>query len=468
MTAVLQVETYSQSTVIDLLGSGGVYAVVDYGTEDMDPDSDVVTTVYRIYSEGADYDAARKQIEELLSLLDDSRKWHDDQYMDESVWLRRVANDEQPKRALIKNYAWRAERSALTDELQSHNQFLVGRLAITRLALWEAVTDDSLPGSATVNLLGGKVDVSSLVTGTLYQNERVANISAVVNVSSGYLDKLWMGMRPARYGVSQFQPVWDFEDFTTIGSGVDLVTVSGSHGGQVLRHRFSDGGGSESISYQIVINAADAIAGLTNAEHIVGDYLVLYRFQVSAANTVIGIRMSSGWAVSPQPYAADKKEEQYITSSGAWYLQPMGVASLPPHGYRKSVSDSPGGLKLDQLGFWFEAERISGSGYLYSDCIALIPHDHFVALENVIAANTARLYVAQNEDMSVDASVFTSLVFPVITNHPDITAQNDWAVPKDTGVLVIAGQTSTGSVKTDQLTSCSIARRKRWRAHVHQ
>jgi hypothetical protein len=97
-----------------------------------------------------------------------------------------------------------------------------------------------------------------------------------------------------------------------------------------------------------------------------------------------------------------------------------------------------------------EAERISGTGDLRTDCYVLIPAEHSVFLDKLGVGASGHIEIFTNEDGSLEAYV-TNAGRTQITDYPIVsdTGIKPWAYPKDGGVIVAAAERDTSHVLGD-------------------
>jgi len=467
MAAVLRVESYDASEYVSLLGPE-ISLERKSGDMVIDPADPFVTTVFKVNVNDGNAADTRTAVNTLINLLEAARQWREDDLMSDSTWLRFASDGETAKRARVVTYSFKNNAGAGVDPYQLLTHRLSLDLAITR----ERDAEDATP--VIWSSLGSN---ASLVNGYgFYRHYNSGYVSAGTkggrifmpispSISSGVLDKFWIGIRKERYGYSSYAPIFRFHDASgnTRPADVDYVAKSGAYSPTVARVRFSTSGGVDALSWRQFITLGDVMAG--NYHHMVGEYQMLLRYQVDSG-TRVSVR--GGMSYTPDPGTAAYNGVQYdLTADGQWHFLQVGVMRFPPRGWRELTrSTSYGNIDLSNLTIWVDAERLSGSGFVYLDVLKPIPYDHYLAVSGLNSSDGDYFMLATHENGQIEAFNRASAGLSPITGYAQTAEARNWGVP-DTEFFVVAfaGERSTGSFVGDQATLYTPTIWRRWGAY---
>lgn len=379
---------------------------------------------------------------EINDLLERAALFHNDSLVQDSVWLE-WSTDSEPgagtyaaKRALLYGGALQVDQPDI-----SVGGFLQGslfaKLILIRHPLWEELIEEEVNDSS-VSLWCGEVSLSAYGYSGGYSGTAPSRIEVLQFAIGNAIYKMWVGIRDLYQGVTDFDPKWELEDGTN-GTDTTTQTVSGASGGDVKQCTFS---GDSSMVERVSIAISDVLAS-GSEEHFIGRYLVLLRCQLSSAGSCL-IKMYHGLS---NQVGFVPSEAVFMDNTG-WELIELGHIQIPPDGYRDQLSNR---TALEDFTISIHAEQLSGSGNLNLDALCLIPSDHIVSVDQ-IGANPFGLYIETFEDDTAIARVISSSV-PVDIPELAISA---WHLPRDPGIMVIAGQRETSHVLTDDITSLNL------------
>lgn len=390
--------------------------------------------------------------------LEEAREWFKDPLRFSSRWLEWQSDGEAEaagglpgKRALLYD-----GQMALNMPDGFDGGFVDGaayaRLTMLRHPLWEntiynfwgpAAYPTVWTGALT---LAGYVDVGTAPT-------RLARL-AVTGYSGGPIYRWWFGIRENYWGLSDFQHVWELEDGTG-GTDTTSVVDATASAGDAMECTFAT---VATLTERVGITVGDVC--LSNPEDQKGRYLILLRCKVTATATV-GIQMRWGGVDSD---ILNVCEEVYFDDT-SWRLIELGELQIPPYLEKLGMyADTESGGTIDWSDFEIQihAERLSGSGYLRLDALKFIPSGHMVTIDKsatALATEDRTTTVHTLEDDRVFVSVLESNVPSAYVEW----SARDWYVPRDPGILVLAGERETQHVMTD---SVSLALRSYPRWHL--
>ena len=469
MAAVLRLANVGQTTTVDLLGGALKLRAGGWQTRTPTQENQVqasrfgatasfqhynmVTETFDLMGQGSNA-ALRTAINALEALQEQTRRWHSDPLVDESVWLEWNTDGENAKRSLIYEIGLQYPASRGVTPLLPFGALAV-QLAVTRHPLWENVTADTY-SAIGLAALGGTwtPTVGASVRGTA--PGRIATCSVYGSGDTYTLDKFWIGIREPRFGTAGFVSRWECENGTV---GTD--TVKRKDAGEGASPSDTPTYNKVRVTYvttalakRLSITVNDVCA--SNWLHEAGRYVVLARCKVSGGTSAVQLRYGANQA----PESGFAANESVYVSNTAWGLVSLGEVQIPPVGTRNNTYQTAD-VRYTELQLW--AEQIGGAGtWLDLDCLALIPAEHYVAASgaeiNYSPAGTgAHVYVAENDVITGYAEDTSNYARRALEN----LTPRDWYFPVDGGMIVAAAERSTGSVLADVL-NLSLSLRGRW------
>lgn len=461
MAATLKLQTLDTNTSIDLLAGTlkieghhwttrtaapeGDYTHVPYGAQPaFDHYPPVVETIDLAGKDtGANLTAA---IAALDSLLATARRWHTNNYTQNSVWLWHAATGETAaRRALVYEGSLQLLAAHGLDPMLD-NAAVSLRLTLTRHPFWEPVTSTTQTTSAYT--LWGNRWVLSAVPGN--EPARVRDLQVKPRSGGGGpLYRLWIGLREQIVTVStpNLDTVWELEDGANEATATDVADATASPSaaaGAKVQVAFNV---TATHAKRMSITAAQAAVryGHTNYSHYVGRYLVLCRAKVTAGAT-IRVELRTGYAGAASFVPAG---EAYITTSAAWRLHNLGTVTIPHHGYRDQIAANAYPQDTE-LQLW--AEHVSGTAatdVLDLDALCFIPADHHITLEGTAVTYTA------GDDKTAHVYTFeddTVLATGGRYGRPSLNVDHDpedFYLPLGNAIVVIAGEQETQHLLTE-------------------
>ncbi len=456
MASTLRLEDRDASTTLDLLGGGPggpggneFFRVLGGWTSFRELDGKV-TEVIRILSNvdtvgPADVMGAILEAEDLLHAADD---WRDNLIEWDSIWIRYAVEDETAKRALV--YEWHIQ---LLDGIATDRELVGGTglydLTITR-GPWEYVTPTTDSSTTDLSTLGGTWHTTIGGGGQIPARLERFRLQ---KLSTGTLQRIWIGIRPEYFGTGSFVALHECEDGDN-HTDTSSAVVAGTSGGSVKETTFGTETMKPRFSLRYINNAGGTFT------HFHGNYLVLCRARVTNADTDIGIKMSTGWISIASPNPATTHPLTSISGDTDFKLIPLGTIQVPPIGYRgplKDMDDTSGNDLLDQYRITVSASRYTGTGDAQFDCFILIPAEYQVYMDDAGLLVATHLTVMTAEDGAVTA-VVQSAAQANFVNFPTVsdTGMFPWGFPVTQGLVVVAGERDAGNIVTEEFDAVFI------------
>jgi len=460
MAATLTLQTLDTNTSINLLTGVLKYVPDSWATRTAPPVGEYAHEAYGaqpIFSHyppmvetfdlagqdtGANLIAA---IAALGSLLATARRWHLNNYTQNSVWLHHAATAETAaRRALIYEGSLQILAAHGLDPLLD-NATVSLRINLTRHPLWEPLTTTTQTAS-NYTLWANKWVLSS-VPGN--EPARIRDLQIKPRSGGGGpLYRLWIGLHDQIITPSgvNLDSVWELEDGANEATATDTPDATASPNaitGAMVRVAFS---ATATHAKRMAITAAQAAVRYshTNYNHYVGRYLVLCRCRVTAG-AAVRLELRSGYAGAASSVPCG---EAYIENS-AWRLLEIGIATIPHHGYRDQIA-VVAYPQDTELQIW--AEHISGTAatdVLDLDAICLIPADHLLRVEGAALTYTA------GDDKTVHLYTFeddTQLAAGSRYGRPSLNVEHDpqdFYLPLGAAIIVLAGEQQTQHLLTE-------------------
>lgn len=355
----------------------------------------------------------------------------EDEALADPQWVELNADTEQAKRSFLQS----AEYLPISNEIVSPTLgkgVASGILRLTHHPLWEPLSTADLTASSK-SVFGGKSILSAIGGAT---DGRIARVTVEgVNGGGGPLTKVWIGVRPLYSGATNFNPVMELEDATTLYGTTILVTdANGSPAAtsnNVLR---------ETLTADYVKCAAMKLEwhDLAHKAEYKGRYMVLGRFKVSAGVTA-AVRMWTGAGTRFIP-----SNPIYPTNT-SYRLLDLGFMKFPPYSGRAGSTD------IENSEMQIYAHQIGGTGgYLYMDALVLIPSKYLAVITGcdieyngtLTDTQPLNLYRFPNDSELALQSVAD------IDSLVDFDMQSFY-YPNGGGVFVIAAERASSHVITD-------------------
>ncbi len=422
----------------------------------------IVTTCTLAKQDTVDPANIRAAVADLRGFLRSAMEYVNDPHSLYECWYRWQTPGESEKRSLVYSYGIEPLDAEVED---IHLDNGTGRYLLTfsRDAAYEEIAAQTATSSA-LSSVGGRWDLTSTIIGGDI-NGRIEKLIIKPSMAGADLYRAWLGIRPPRYGVGPttygFNPALDLLIEHVVGGlyPADISQQSGGYGGFFMRDNFGSGEGlSMKFSY-----------GLSAVEYYVGSYLVLLRAKLSAGSTVCSARVSSsygGYSAGAYAKPIALGNTQYISDT-SWRYYEMGIVDIPG-GHVGHIQS------LASFNINLETARLSGTADLDTDCLILIPAEHYVTWDAAefgrIASTSGGIaygYIYTSPEGPVSGVVINTSGTPsdvdgYAEEYAEIGVPGDaWAYPYRGGCLVFAAERETAQVLTDT-AALEIYIKRRW------
>lgn len=366
----------------------------------------------------------------------------------ESIWLEEQATAETSKRSLV--------RSIKILPIQTGNlgptlgkTGAIYTVVIIHLEMWEKVANEGITAPSTVNSLAGMVTLAAIdgsIDGRIKQ--LLLDGSAA---STGHMTTIWGGIKPVYTALTDFNPIFEMENGNLAG-GAALA-----NGGA---NASPTGAANNIVTYtttaadvKIIYETLDDAYASTNYNHWEGDYLLLLRCKISAANAV-KIHVDWGYKYGS---VFNRGPDQYITNTDYMLIE-MGSISIPP----LPRYDSTDGLRYFELQLY--VQHMVSAVTFTADCILLIPSYYSFKISNADLENngSSEIYAFQSED---DLASCYNVSAAGVVNMAAQYSPNNFVYPIYGGKLVLAGQEATIQNLADIFDLVNILYKERYRTH---
>lgn len=457
MAAVLKLENYTQTASYDFL-TGTLKP--GNNTRRTSPIGNGLVSEGMVLT-GTGTDAAiRAAVQTITEMAEAVRVFWDEPNQMDTYWWREESDSETAygKRSLIHSIAI---------EPLTIDRFgaILGKtgafynLVVIRESIFEAFTTSTVTGSA-VSCLGGTVALAA-IPGSY--SARINQFNILGASGGGTINRVWAGIRPTLEGTAAFEPLWELENGTynsTAGAALATDTNASPRAGANNCVQIA----VDTASDWVVKMTIDQATATTSYHHFAGQYLVLLRYKLGAANEVI-LQMRTGYSSSVGYGAGELK----ATTSTAYRFMELGFINIPPFGYRYEFqgTGTDTTLKNFQIQIW--AYRTGAAVTLTVDCIVLIPVPHFTYSEGSAIAFTDSDSITWTSHRTTADGKTIVLYFD--TNNDPVANliytldRDDFVVPVEGGLLVIAGEETASQVVSDNV-DLSIGRLFRHRVHA--
>lgn len=391
------------------------------------------------------------QLAGYVQVLDDwifRVNWSHDFTQRQFVWINaRWKSETSMRRAVVYSLAYSLGNGSSPFGVYLRDDSFVPTLTIVivRAAYWEdtqLTSISSSPGNKSV--VGGTC--TFIAGGQPYSGfgdvpSRIGYMNLTINDAG--LRYFWFGFRTSREGVvvANFVPVWNLNSsgwLKNVAHGEfandTVITVDATaNSGNRLTTDFS---GGATLLRRAAISTSD-VSGTPEDQR--GLFKCLLRARMSDAS-IARVRVSSGFCDGSFSGSAYFINPRSTISGTSWFLYDMGIVRIPGV-QREYISLSV----IDEAAILIDAERVSGAGNLYMDCLILIPYNDSYAYADNGGGTT--LYILTSPD-------FVSAAYSVPGILPSVIEPSGWGYPayNEVPTLIIAGQRGTSHVLTDTIT----------------
>lgn len=408
----------------------------------------------------------RTAVNDLRLFLNAAMEYVADPISEYSLYFRWQTGGEEAKRSLVYSYTLEPLDNDVEDiHLEANAARYV--LSLTLAASFEEREAQTVTQNS-VSSVGGAWNLSSLIQGGEVPG-RIPLLKVGVNSSSVNFEKMWIGIRPLRGGVGAagtnfyFDPVLDLS--TQYSLGVTGVSNSTSQPNTVnSQHMEDDFSGGEDLAFKFSYNLG------SSANAYLGRYLVLLRCKITSGSGVCLARVSTSYSSPEYSKPVALGTTQYISNT-AWRFVELGEIELP--GGRGHSS-----LDLQSLRVNLETGRASGDAELGTDCLVLIPAEHYVTWSGADFGTSdnpdTEAWIMTHPDNSVEGYVvgpssgFLAFGYGQSYDYAEIGGRN-WGYPHERpsfngGVLVVAAERSSLSNASDR-ADFEIEVKRRWQTY---
>ncbi len=317
--------------------------------------------------------------------------------------------------------------------LLNSDGFAYVTLALEHMPWWEE-TSYGTATAAAVQMAGGTATGLSVTRGDL--SSRI-NILELGNYTGTALDDVWIGIRPAYSGTASFKSRWECEYgtnvSTTYGTASDVADAAAING-TAVQCTFAD---NTTMGQRFRIGAWSVIGSAT--DDMAGRYLALGRLKCGTSTEFLVDLYHGMGQLGSTPQGIELVGETKV-SNNLYKLVELGNVQMPPPGM-KIFDDiiAKGYDTYVEPYLYLFAQRISGTGNLWMDCIILIPSDHLLTIKNAGYSNGAfdlLEYCSGSDGKSIVFRYNSSAAHSEIVEH----SVNDFTWPADNGLMILAGQ----------------------------
>jgi len=448
MAAIMRLANYNQTTTYDLLAGTLRVLQNSHNTRRAGNGTVVETMVIGGSATDANIKTALNAIDEFAEM---ARLFPENKQTWRSAWYEASYDGEVSKRSFIHDIQ-------LTPLHPSkYHGMILGKgaaryeLAITRSDKWEAYAASSAVTGSSVSTLAGLVTLNAIGGDVPARIERITFTGTAGG--GGPVDRIWAGISPLSTGKGSFSGLWECED-GTLGATASTTTVSTATGGSPNAVSIAP----DSTVRDVVRQSVGQMLG-SNYNHMIGRYLVLLRYKLSAAENVF-LYGRYGYADN----LADMSKPKLVTNT-AWRFIELGEIRVPPFPLRQAALDLFGGNTAYQFILNILAYKEAGAGAvtLYADSLVLIPTNHWTYSENSAIQSTAGAATRTTHFTFEDGEHLA--VYQDASSIPQAGLTpgfRNWHLPIEGGVLVIAGERDAAQVTTDKV-NVSVVYKKRFR-----
>lgn len=449
MTAILKLvrldDFISDVDSIDLLAGGFSLATDGYAPAVAPLDAKSVHEVITLNLKGTSTDGLALMVQEIDAKIKQVQWWLKNPGVERyQVWLRVQMDEESnPRQAQLLNIEPAQKVNEFTKQETDDHTIVEYSIGIERTPFWEQpypyITTTAQTG---LNVIGGYAKLYETIHGDV--PARLAKLSMAPESSAIHGD-YYVAFKTARFGnPANFVPVWSLKDghfYTDTTTTSDSSAYSGTRvtcdfSGTATRRRRVG-----ALTSYITANDLDQR----------GSYSVLLRASMSDNTSIAKVWMAYGFGYESggtgnEVALLGPTYRSGVVISGArtlsyWTLFDLGTAINPP-------MRTQNGAALDNFAITLDAERTSGSGSLYLDCLILMPRDDgFTHLRLPSAGDigsTDHMSIYQYADDSVNglSDVNGTTIWSPVTT----TGTVNWGLPDndEQPYIVIAAQAYIG------------------------
>ena len=377
---------------------------------------------------GTDKDDLAANLQGLDDKLKQAEWYWDDPTERYGVWLRAQLTDEtNVRQALVRRGEGQPGESLYGPYTDRGNVMRRYALGLERLPWWESVIPISY--SATDLSCSGGTASHGIIPGDVPARAYVTNI-----LCSDALDECWFGFRTNRFGTrANFVPQWECDDGTVVDT--DDTTKETDY----MQTTFTN---DATLISRFYVKVSDVTANYSDQR---GQFIVLMRAKLSAADTTTRVRLLDGYSTTASNL---RWQDRVVIDDTAWKLYSLGTVQIPP-----TVGLSTMNV-FRSYRLCLQAERTAGAGNLRCDKFILIPIGEGALYASNMAMTTSSYAgrVLMRPDNSLSGLTYSD--FPNYTNiiasiAPRPQGPYGYTLPVGAGITVFAGQRAASHDETD-------------------
>lgn len=376
-----------------------------------------------IHAKGDDQDEVIDYLNTVLKRWKNYVLWSQDYTQEHSVWLQaQWENETNIRQARILSFDFQISASPFGEFWQNAN-FTEATITFERLEWEQGPSYPSsifIPGGQSV-IAGNLALPSGIVPGDV--NGRILQMQMTGNATFK-AGTVWAAFRRNLHGdPSLFVPLWQCETAFIKSADTTISADATASNGSRLTTTFSPA----TLERKFFVFLEDITSNYNEQR---GKFLVLYRAMCSDASTVANVRVAFGTGGLSGNNFTTLARVQVSTPFPlikTWSLYELGVVSIPSERIPR-FSPTVNNALLTRYFIGLDAERVSGSGNLYSDCFILLPVDEaFLKTDNqAVPLDSGNNWLTfQNELNDVAGYVGTTTT----ANAGLEVEQRSWGIP---------------------------------------
>jgi hypothetical protein len=321
--------------------------------------------------------------------------------------------------------------------LLNSDGFAYVTLALEHTPWWESATLGTA-SAAGISMNGGTARLT-VTPGDLSSRVRTFQVSNFTGTTA--LDDLWAGIRPTYAGTTNFKSRWECELGVNVSASYGTASDVGDTAainGTAVQCTFAD---NTTMGQRFRVNAFNIMG--TASDDMTGRYLALGRLKCGTSTEFIVDLYHGLGQLGDTPQGIEMVGETKVTNN-LYKLVELGNVQIPPTGLK--IFDDFGTDTIDTW-LYIYAQRISGTGNLWLDCIVLIPSEHMLTMKSTgMAAGLFDwlYYRCGSDGKSIAYRYSGAAAYSEIVEH----TVNDFTWPPDGGMVIFAGQGTARHVGT--------------------
>jgi hypothetical protein len=329
----------------------------------------LVTETLRFRVNGASQDAVATTLQSLHAMQEYALWWRSNAPASEPVWLWvQLEGETNQRRAFVYRIEMQFDVS-WWDAMAL--QWMTEVVVSIERGVWEATANSGEATGNSLNSLGGVFDYTASPSADV-PGDLPARL-AQLKIYNSVFGTFWAGFRSAnRHGtLANFVNRWECEAASALQTDAALAVNANASPGT--------GNSQVTVSFATSTSLVSRLYWLlsaisTNYNDMVGRYLVLLRCQNSDAATVNRVQLVTTTLTGREVYGPKRSVIEGGTGS-TWQLVNLGILNIPLHDRRLTSFLAADAIRNQSINLY--AQRVSGSGSLYLDCMMLVPIDEY-------------------------------------------------------------------------------------------